>query len=152
MQGVGSEGVRPINTSWIADRNAPPGNQTNAALCRPTLSVPYPLGLTWNLRSYTSAHEQAATVEEASMKRRMMVGLFAGSLLLLLQGNRSVSAQQQTSQKDYSQSLQWETVENIKVLRVWKSTRTSDMKEYPQSHLRRFRIRIFKSLCRIPTC
>jgi hypothetical protein len=66
------------------------------------------------------------------MKRRMMVGLFAGSLLLLLQGNRSVSAQQQTSQKDYSQSLQWETVENIKVLRVWKSTRTSDMKEYPQ--------------------
>jgi hypothetical protein len=105
-------------------------NQVSAAQYSQFLTS---LGLTWNLRRYTSAHAQAATVEEASMKRRMMVGLFAGSLLLLLlQGNRSVSAQQQTPQKDYSQSLQWETVENIKVLRVWKSTRTSDMKEYPQ--------------------
>lgn len=66
------------------------------------------------------------------MKRRVMLGLFACSLLLLLQGLRSVSAQQQTSQKDYSPTAQWETFDNIRVLRVWKIPRTSDMQEYPQ--------------------
>jgi hypothetical protein len=67
------------------------------------------------------------------MKRRMMVGLFAGSLLLLLQGHRSVSAQQQT-QKEYSSAAQqWETVENIPVLRVWKISPHPPGKEvYPQ--------------------
>jgi len=67
------------------------------------------------------------------MKRRMMVGLFAGSLLLLLYGDRSVSAQPQTSQKDYSPAAQqWETFENIPVLKVWKISHPLGKNEYPQ--------------------
>jgi hypothetical protein len=67
------------------------------------------------------------------MKRRMMVGLFAGSLLLLLQGHRSAFAQQQTSQKDSPAAQQWEMIENIPVLRVWKISQHPPGKEvYPQ--------------------
>jgi hypothetical protein len=68
------------------------------------------------------------------MKWRMMVGLFACSLLLLLHGDRSVSAQPQTSQKDYSPAAQrWEIIENIPVLRVWKISQHAPGKEvYPQ--------------------
>jgi hypothetical protein len=61
------------------------------------------------------------------MKRRMMAGIFAGSLVLL-----QAFAQQQTSQKDSPAVPQWEMFENIPVLRVWKISHPPGKEVYPQ--------------------
>ncbi|PYX05721.1 MAG: hypothetical protein DMG84_21170 [Acidobacteria bacterium] len=83
------------------------------------------------------------------MKRTLIVGLFACSMLLL-QEHRSASAQPQTSQGDKptsAQSVKWESFENIRVLRVWQLESTDT---YPQIALARVSNQDFQKFVQDP--